>query len=144
MTAHLLARVGRERFAFALGRVREALDAPPLHDPPRCPEGMLGTLHYRGQTMAVWDAGPAFGLRRSEPTGTALVLGDDGRHLALMVDDAEDIVEIAPDLMQAAPAGTDGAGMLAGVVRQAGGLVSVVRVDALVSRLMAWGAGERE
>ena len=96
MSAHLLARVGDERFAFALARVLEALDAPPLHDAPRRPEGMLGTLHHRGQTLPVWDSARAFGVPRGAGDGTALVLGEAGHHLALMVDDALDVVDIEP------------------------------------------------
>ncbi len=144
MSAHLLARVGHERFAFALGRVIEALDAPTLHHPPRRPDGMLGTMRHRGQTLPVWDGARAFGISRDAGEGTALVIGDDERHLALLVDDAVDIVEIASDALRTAPAGTDGEGMLAGVVRDDDGLVGVVRVDVLVSRLVSWGARRPE
>lgn len=140
MSTHLMARVGGERFAFSLRGVREALDAPPLHDPPRLPDGMVGTLHYRGQTLAVWDAGRAFGIRRDGGPGTALVLDDAGHQLALLVDDAVDLMEIAPEAVRAAPAGTDADGVLDGVVRDALGLVGVVRLDVLVGRLVTRGA----
>jgi len=141
MSAHLLARVGGERFAFALGLVIEAMDAPVLHDPPRRPDGMLGTMRHRGRTLPVWDGARAFGVARTARDGTALVLDDAGRQLALLVDDAVDILEIAPDALRAAPAGSDAEGMLAGVVRDGDGLVGVVRVDVLVSRLVSWGGG---
>jgi len=144
VTSHLLARVGDERFAFALDRVLEALDAPALHHPPQRPDGMRGTLRHRGQTLAVWDGAQAFGITRDGAEGTALVLDDAGRRVALLVDDAVDVVDIAPEAMRAAPAGTDGAGLLAGVARDAAGLVRVVRVDMLVSRLVSWGAGRVE
>lgn len=149
MSNHLVARVGDERFAFALRRVREALDAPSLHHPPVRPDGMLGTMRHRGQTLAVWDGGRAFGIARrpalgaasATVDGTALVLDNAGEQVVLVVDDALDVMEIAPEVVREAPAGTDAAGMLEGVVRDAAGLVGVVRVDVLCARLAQWGAG---
>lgn len=140
MSAHLLARVGNERFAFALGRVLEAVDDPAVHDTPQRPAGMLGMLRHRGLTVPVWDAGSAFGVQRAHAVGTALVFRDGDRGVALLVDDAVDIVQILGDELRAAPAGSDGEGLLAGVVRDADGLMSVVRVDVLVSRLVSQGA----
>ena len=140
MRAHLLTRVGQERFAFLLDRVVEAVDAPVLHDPPRRPDGMLGTLRHRGQTLPVWDAGHAFGIRRTGATGTALVLGDAGWQLALLVDDAEDIMQVDDHAVRVLPAMGDGESLLVGVVQDAKGLVNVVRVDVLVARLASRGA----
>jgi chemotaxis signal transduction protein len=144
MTAHLLARVGEERFAFRLDRVVEALDAPALHDPPWRPEGMLGTMRHRGLTLPVWDGGSAFGIPRDGDAGTALVLDDAGRHLALLVDDALDIMRFDRGAVRALPSAADGEGLLSGVVQDAEGLVSVVRVDVLVSRLESRGARRAE
>ena len=140
MNAHLLARVGDERFAFALERVLEAVDAPTVHDLPNRPTGMLGTVRHRGQTVPLWDAGSAFGIARARGVGTALLFRDAGRAVALLVDDAVDIVQVPEDALRLAPAGSDGGGLLAGVVRDAAGLMSVVRVDVLVSRLLSRGA----
>lgn len=144
VSAHLLARVGDERFVFALASVIEAVDAPTVHVMPQRPAGMLGMLRHRGLAVPLWDAGSAFGVRRAQAAGTALVLRDAGRGVALLVDDALDIVEIADDALRVAPEGSDGAGLLAGVVRDPGGLMSVVRVDVLVSRLVSRGARREE
>jgi len=141
VSAHLLARVGNERFAFALARVLEAVDAPTVHDLPNRPVGMLGMVRHRGQTVPLWDAGSAFGIARARGEGTALLFRDAGRGVALLVDDAVDIVQLSGDALRMAPAGSDGEGLLAGVVRDSEGLMSVVRVDVLVSRLVSRGAG---
>ncbi len=140
MSAHLLARVGVERYAFALSTVAEALDAPALHAPLLCPDGLLGTLRHRGRTLDVWDSAHAFGVRRASGDGTAIVLSDGGHSLALVVDDAVDIVELAADALQEPPVGTDAHGLLAGVACDAHGLVSVVHVEALLGRLTTWSA----
>jgi len=140
VSAHLVARIGDERYAFALSSVVEALDTPALHDPPLRPDGMLGTLRHRGRTLDVWDGGRAFGVRRSPDHGTALVIREGDRLLALVVDDALDIVEIAPDARRTPPAGTDTGGMLDSVARDARGVVSVVNIGALVARLVSWSA----
>lgn len=144
MSAHLMALVGDERFAFALGQVVEAVDAPTVHDTPLRPDGMLGTLRHRGQTVPVWDAGRALGIPRARREGTALVFRDGTHSVALLVDDAMDIVEIPDDAVREAPALSGGDGLLAGVVRDPGGVMSVVRVDVLVSRLMSRGTGRGE
>jgi chemotaxis signal transduction protein len=140
VSPHLVARIGDERYAFMLASVVEALDGPALHDPPLRPDGMLGTLRHRGRTLEVWDGARVFGVRRSTGSGTALVIREGDRPLALVVDDALDIVEIAPDALRTPPAGTDTAGMLAGIARDARGVVSVVNVEALVTRLASWSA----
>jgi chemotaxis signal transduction protein len=139
MSAHLLARVGAERFAFSLALVVEALDAPVLRDLPLSPAGMLGTMRHRGRTLPVWDAQSAFGVRRDREGGTALVFREGSRGLALLVDDAEDIVQVADGAMRGVPAGTDGDGLLEGVFQSEGSLVNVVRVNVLVARLMSRG-----
>jgi len=140
MSAHLVARVGDERFAFALASIAEALDAPTLHDPPLRPAGMLGTLRHRGRTLDVWDGARVFGVPRALGGGTALVFHWGERPLAVIVDDALDVVEIAPDALRTPPAGTDAAGLLDGVARDAHGVMSVVNVEALVKRLVSWSA----
>ncbi len=139
MSAHVLARVGSERFAFALALVTEALDAPTVHELPRRPAGLLGTIRHRGRTLPLWDAGSAFGVRRGQETGTALVFRDGARGVALLVDDAEDIVQVGEGTVRGVPAAADAHGMLAGVFTIDGVLVNVVRVNVLVARLMAQG-----
>jgi chemotaxis signal transduction protein len=141
VSAYLLARVGAERFAFALERVIEALDAPMMHDTPWRPDGLLGTLRHRGQTLPVWDAGNAFGIRRDDALGTALVLDDAGRRVALLVDDAVDIMHSGDDAMRPIPPTGAGEALLVGVLRDAHGLVGVVEMDVLMARLGALGAG---
>ncbi|MHB1311098.1 MAG: chemotaxis protein CheW [Gemmatimonadaceae bacterium] len=139
MSAHLLTRVGTERFAFPLEQVVEALDAPGLHDLPRRPAGMLGTLRHRGRTLPVWDAESTFGVGRDGGLGTALVFQDGARGVALLVDDAEDILQIDDGAVRDAPAGADGGGLLSGVYQNQGTLVNVVRVNVLVARLVSQG-----
>ena len=102
MSAHLLALVGGERFAFALDAVVEAVDAPVAHDIPDRPPGMLGTVRHRGQTLPLWDGGSALGVSRAGSTGTALVFREAGRAVAVLVDDALDIVQIVDDTLRPA------------------------------------------
>ncbi len=106
---------------------------------PRRPAGMLGTMRHRGRTLPVWDAESAFGVGRAGGQGAALVFHDGARGVALLVDDAEGIVQIADDAVRGAPASADGDGLLSGVYKNDGALVNVVRVNVLVARLVARG-----
>jgi chemotaxis signal transduction protein len=135
---HLVTLVGTERFAFPVAHVEEVIDAPRLSWVPGAPDGLLGQMRHRDRTVSAYDAGAAFGVRRANGTGTALILRDDAARVAVVVDDAEDLQLVAPESVRAVPTGADADGVLRGVCIAAGrGLMSLVRVDALVARVTA-------
>ena len=135
---HLVTLVGTERFAFPAAFVDEVVDAPLLSWVPDAPPGLLGQMRYRDRTVSAYDAALVLGVRRTRDTGTALVLRDGGVRVVVVVDDAEDLQLVEPDSVRAVPVGADADGMLRGVCIAAGcGLMSLVRVDALVARATA-------
>ncbi len=138
---HVVARVGDERFAFPVRDVEEAIDAPPIDWVPGAGRGLAGQLRYRDRTVSAFDGGWALGVKRAAFGGTALVLRDGARRLALMVDDVDDLTVFAPDAVRAVPAGTDFDGVLSGVwCSGAAQLVGLVNTEALFIRLTAIGA----
>jgi chemotaxis signal transduction protein len=137
-TLHILVRVGPERFAFPVSNVEEVMDAPTVEWVPVAPAGMLGQLKHRDRMLSAWDAGWAFGLERGAGAGAAIVIRDDARRIALIVDDVVDVSRLEPGGVRAVPAGADSAGVLSGVCIPADGggvLVNVVRVESLMASL---------
>jgi chemotaxis signal transduction protein len=137
-TLHIVVRVGAERFAFPVSNVEEAMDAPTVEWVPVAPAGMLGQLKHRDRMLSAWDAGWAFGLVRGAGAGAAIVLRDDARRIALIVDDVVDVSRLEAGGVRAVPAGADSTGVLSGVCLPADGgglLVNVVRVESLMASL---------
>lgn len=137
-TMHVVVRVGPERFAFRVGDVEEALDAPRVTPVPLAPAGLLGQARYRDRTVRAFDAGWVFGVSGDGGAGTALVFRDGEERVMLVVDDVEDLADVAPGDVRPVPSGADGEGVLLGVCLAADGrLVSLVRADAMVARATA-------
>lgn len=138
---HVVARVGEERFAFPVTDVEEVIDAPAIDWVPGAASGLAGQLRYRDRTVSVFDGGWALGVPRAPRGGTALILRDGARRLALMVDDVDDLTAFALDAVHAVPAGTDFDGVLSGVwCAGAAQLVGLVNTETLLIRLTAIGA----
>ena len=138
---HVIARVGGERFAFPVTDVEEAIDAPQIDWVPGAARGLAGQLRYRDRTVSAFDGGWALGVPRTADGGTALILRDGARRLAVMVDDVDDLTSFASDAVHAVPAGTDSDGILSGVwLAGAAQLVGLVNTEALLIRLTTCGA----
>ena len=141
MSLHIMARIGGEHFAFPAADIEEAVDAPSIEWVPIAPDGMLGQTAYRGRMVGAWDAGRLFRLAAPALGGAALVLRDGERRIALVVDDATEMVRIPAADVRATPPGADTDGVLSGIwfrprrrVGRAGTpLLNVVRVDALAA-----------
>ena len=138
---HVVALVGGERFAFPVTDVEEAIDAPQIDWVPGAAHGLAGQMRYRDRTVSAFDGGWALGVTRTTDGGTALILRDGTRRLAVMVDDVDDLTSFPPDAVHAVPAGTDSDGVLSGVwLAGAAQLVGLVNTEALLIRLATFGA----
>jgi chemotaxis signal transduction protein len=137
-TGHVVVRVGTERFAFRVGDVEEAMDAPLLTPVPLAPAGLLGQMRYRDRTVRAFDAAWMFGVARRGGAGTALVFRAGSERMGLLVDDVEDLAEVAPGDVRPVPPGADAEGLLRGVCLATDGrVVALVRTAAMVARASA-------
>lgn len=138
---HVVARVGRERFAFPVADVDEARDEPEVTWAPGAQGGFVGQLHSRDTNVSAYDAGWALGIARaSRAGGGALVLKRGTTRVAIVVDDVEDLMMVEPQWVRRVPGGTDPDAVLSGVCRaprQLGGLICLVRVEALTRAIDA-------
>jgi purine-binding chemotaxis protein CheW len=132
----LLFRVGRELFATTLAAVEEAIDltsVEALTHLPGVDSPARGVFTLRGTLIPLFSPSGALGVA-PETAETALIVGAGGRRIALVVDDAEDVLTVTPSELRPLPAG-DGrdAGIVRGIVRRGAVLVTVVDLDAVVA-----------
>jgi chemotaxis signal transduction protein len=131
----VIARLGDERVAFDLASVIEVLDAPVVAPLPLTPRGIAGQIPYRGGYLPVLDPAVVLGVPRVGGAGAALVLSS--APVALWVDDAEDVWEVAGTMTQAVPSGSDALGILRGLLMRDGHVVAHVDAGALAAAALA-------
>ena len=131
----VIARLGEERVAFDLASVTEVLDAPVVRPLPLTPRGLAGQIPYRGGYLPVLDPAVVLGVPRVGGAGAALVLAS--APVALWVDDAEDVRDVAGVNMQDVPSGSDAVGILRGLLMHDGHVVSYVDAGALAAAALA-------
>ena len=131
----VIARLGDERLAFDLASVMEVLDAPVVTALPLTPRGLSGQIPYRGGYLPVLDPAVVLGVPRVGGAGAALVLSS--APVALWVDDAEDVWNVADTMLQAVPSGSDPLGILRGLLMRDGHVVSHVDAGALAASALA-------
>jgi len=137
MTSYLLVRSGRARYGVPLRDVIEVVDAGEVVFVPAAHPAVRGVSTVRGRLLPrvhldgllTGQAGPAV----APPT--LVVAGAGGRSVALEVDDVDLAVqgEVLP-----LPAEWDGPSAI-GVVQHEGGLIPVLDVPALLTRLSSPG-----
>lgn len=142
-TAHsatrvLLARLGRETFAFPIGDVLEAFESPEVLPLALAPTGMLGQCTHRGRLVPVLDAGALLGVPREHGIGVLLLMDTEAGRVALRVDDVVDMVTVEPSRRRALPA-TGGVitAMLEDVIDLGGGIAGSVAMDVLRATMAA-------
>jgi chemotaxis signal transduction protein len=137
LRGYLLVRVDGKAYGLPLARVREVGDLTEVLDVPRALRAMRGVTPLRGRLVPVVHLGALMGDRAPpEERGRAAVLveigaGEGARHVALEVDDADDVVREAP---LPVPRG-ESLPWASGVARRRGTLVPILDLDALGDRI---------
>ena len=95
--AAVLVRVGRQDIAIPLEAVRQVVSMPALAPLPGAPRHIKGLLNLRGKLIPVFDLPARLNLATAAQLEDQLlvVCEREGRPLAVCVDDAEEVVEIA-------------------------------------------------
>lgn len=135
----LLFRVGGERFAVELAAVDEALDLAGIavHPVPGRHAGALGVVALRGALVPLYAAAAGLGVA-SGGRETALVFRRGGARVALLVDDAEDVLSADLALLRPPPHGAgERDGLLLGVLQHGSDLVGVLDAEALLAACRA-------
>jgi purine-binding chemotaxis protein CheW len=132
----LLFRVADEMFALPLERIEEAIELPALHGVPTRERHLLGVVEWRGELLPVYSPRRVLGTE-SRSEGIALVVGDGARHVGLVVDDVDDVLELRPAEIRRAPLRGAAEPVLEGLVRHEQALVAVLDAVALVGQCAA-------
>jgi purine-binding chemotaxis protein CheW len=129
----LVAQLGDERIALPLREVVEVIDAPTVTPLPLTPVDVIGQCAWRGQWVPVLDPAQLLGVARRGGAGTLLVARGRHRPFALLVDDVDDVRDVATGALRPVPAGTDKLGRLRGILQDGDDLIAVVDASALAA-----------
>ena len=129
----LLFRIGRERFAADLRTVEEAVDLSDVQLVPGAANAVRGIFSLRGVLVPLFSPLAVLGVAPMDAT-TAIVLRDVAGRVALVVDDVDDVMAVAPSDVRPLPvADVRDAAVLRGVVRHGADLVAVIDLEAVVA-----------
>lgn len=134
----LIFRVGAEWFGVEIQAVDEVLEAPTVRTVPDAPPSLLGVFHHGDEVLPLHTPSLLLGVT-ADSGGVALLMRSARRHIALAVDDVDDVVHVdLADLRE--PPHRDAADeIVAGVCWSAGRLVAVLDARALVGACLSPG-----
>jgi purine-binding chemotaxis protein CheW len=133
--------LGRERYAVPVIGVLEVLEDRPKTRLPKAAPYLKGIIDLRGKGIPVVDLRLRFGMPETERTKeTAIVVvelsGENGTTMVgLLADAVQEVIEIAPERMEAAPGIGAGpaASFLRGVGRLDEGFVLILDLDRVLA-----------
>ena len=142
--AYVVFRLGGEGYALEVMRVQEVLDVQSMTEVPGSPKCLLGVINLRGHVVPVYDLRIPFGLHADANLNRApsvLIVeteqGNDSQVTGLVVDRVSDVLEFAPEEVQASP--QLGLGkttpFVRGLIRHQEGFLLVLDLDRVFSAL---------
>lgn len=128
--------LGAQRFCVDIMSVREIRGWTPATPLALAPEHVRGVVNLRGAVLPVIDLAACLGFTQIEPTSrhAVIVIESPGQDVGYLVDSVSEILEIAPDAIQAAPetASTSSGKVLRGLIPRDDDLISVLSVEKLM------------
>lgn len=125
-------RVGGEWFALEIQAVEEALEPPAPRAVPDGPAALLGVFGHGDALLPLYSSAQILGVRAAT-SGVALVMRNGSRHVALAVDDVDEVVHVPLAELREPPHRDVGDEIVAGVCWSDGRLLTVLDARALVS-----------
>lgn len=132
----LAIRIGENLHAMPIDVVEEVLPALPIETVPQCPSFVRGVVFVRGHLIPVLDAAERLGLRNhvrlEEPHIVCLRVGS--RLVGLEVDEAVDLIEVAPSDAMPAEEVNAQCGFLSGLIERDGQVIRLLDVARMMSQ----------
>jgi len=133
--------LGTQRYALPIERVREIQQIVAFSEMPSAGSGVVGMVNLRGNVVPAVDMRRLVGLEPVEYTlETPMVITEvRDETLALLVDEVQDVFELAPGCLQESPALHALSASMIGVARMDDGMIYVLDVDELVGNAVFGG-----
>jgi len=94
MKTMIVFRLGDERIALDIGKVREVTEAQSPVPVPKSPQFVLGLVNIRGNVIPVFSLKRRLGIGGDETGNLLLIVEDSGRVAAIKVDELYGTKEI--------------------------------------------------
>ncbi len=96
-------KIGERNYALSLENVESVHRMVALTPLPEAPGWMAGLVDFHGQAVPAIDVRQRLGRKGRKPRidDRLLIVNDDARKMALIVEEASEILEVSEDLMQA-------------------------------------------
>ncbi|HET7754797.1 MAG TPA: chemotaxis protein CheW [Anaeromyxobacteraceae bacterium] len=118
---HVIFKVGAAEYALAAADVLQMESYSGATPVPGAPPFVAGIVQVRGRVLPLLDLRARFGLPEIENTvDRRIVVGQhEGRPVALLVDSAREVIDIAPELFKPPPrlASNEAAGLVKAVAQ---------------------------
>jgi len=123
--------LGGQRYAFPLECVSEIQQIVALSDAPDGGSSVVGMVNLRGNVIPAVNMRLLLGLESQAFTlETPMIIAQTrGQTVALIVDEVQDVLELAPGCVQDAPSLHALASKMIGVCRMPDGLVNLLDID---------------
>jgi len=135
-TPLLLTRLADTRIGFAASAVREIVRSVAIAPLSSAPAVIEGAINLRGSVIPVVDVRGRLGMpeRPNTPDQFLVILETSDRHIAVRVDDVEDVVEVVTADVETPAALSPALEQLAGVAATADGALVIYDADAFLTQ----------
>lgn len=98
-------RIGSEEYGIDISQTQEIIRMVPITAVPRTPSFMEGVINLRGQLIPIVDLRLRFGMERAiRSKDTRIIVTDIGsKRIGVIVDSAEEVLEIPVEAIELAP-----------------------------------------
>lgn len=129
--------MGGQRYAVPIERVQEIQQIVAFSEVPSGGSGVVGMVNLRGHVIPAVDLRQLVGMPREEYSleTPMIICRLGGQLVALVVDEVQDVIELPPGCLQAAPPMHALSSKMIGVARLSDGLVYVLDLDLVLGSL---------
>lgn len=132
-------RLGGERYALEIDKVKEIVPAPEISKLPRAPEYMKGVANIRGHVMVIMDLEDKFELFKSEEVKDkrfALVIKNEKFKAGILVSDVPTTLKVQGETIESSSGIMSNTALdetfIKGLIKQAEGMIILLDIIELI------------
>ena len=133
---YLTFHLGGEIYGVDILQVQEIIGMPRLTRLPRSPQHVLGVMNLRGMVVPVLDLRLKLGLEEAEAEPVVIVVVVQDKHMGMVVDAVEDVVDLKEEEVQETPdfSDRDRRDYLRGLARHDEQMIILLELDRLLAQ----------